>query len=161
MEDKVDNPVLDTHHSVEAVVGGRTAPDPNVPMPPSLGACLEATVGGGSDRTRATTTTKTNDSTDDSNETAANAMIALVLLHFSEGDEESEDPTGFDSPSESEELEEEGEQVSLSGNKEKDKTGLSPYEKLRLAKLRRTRTGLGTWVSIKTLHHPRSAFQEN
>jgi hypothetical protein len=35
MEDKVVNPVLATHHSVEAVVGERTSPGPNDPVPPS------------------------------------------------------------------------------------------------------------------------------
>jgi hypothetical protein len=103
-------------------------------------------MGGGADRTRTatnTTTTKTNDpidASDASNEAAA--MIAPVLLHFSEGEEDLEDPTGYDSPRESDELEEDDDLFSLNGNKEKDETGLSTYGKLHLANIKKNKNRL-------------------
>jgi hypothetical protein len=115
MEDKVVDPVLDTHHCVEAVVGNRSSP-----VSASTGACLEAALDKGDDGTRRTrkaaNTTKTTQKTDDlinaSDDEAAAAMIAPVVLHFSEKEDDSEDPTGYDLPSDSDELEEDDDLLS-------------------------------------------------
>jgi hypothetical protein len=69
-------------------------------------------------------------------------MIAPVLLHFSEGDDDLEDPTGYDWLSDSDKLEEDNDLISLNGNKEKDETGLSMYEKLRLANIEKNKNRL-------------------
>jgi hypothetical protein len=146
MEDKVVDPVLDTHHCVEAVVGNRSSP-----VPASTGACLEAALDEGDDGTRrtrkATNTTKTTQKTDDlinasDDEATAAAMIAPVVLHFSEKEDDAEDPTGYDSPSDSDELEEDDDLLSQNRNKQKDKTGLSTYEKLCLANIEKNKNRL-------------------
>jgi hypothetical protein len=138
MEDKVVDPVVDTHHCVEAVEGNRSSP-----VPASTQACLETALDEGDDGTRrtrkATDTTKTMQKTDDlinasNDKAAAAAMIAPVVLHFSEKEDDSEDPTGYDSPSDSYELEEDNDLLSQDRNKPKDKTGLSAYEKLHKEK---------------------------
>jgi hypothetical protein len=146
MEDKVVDPVLDTHHCVEAVVGNRSSP-----VPAFTGACLEAALDKGDDGTRRTrkatntrkTTQKTNDlinASDD--EAAAAAMIAPVVLHFSEKEDDSEDPTGYDSPSDSDELEEDDDLLSQDRNKQKDETGLSANKKLCLANIEKNKNRL-------------------
>jgi hypothetical protein len=148
---------LDTHHCVEAVVGNRSSP-----VPASTGACLEAASDKGDDRTgmtrKATNTSKTTQKTDDlinattqktndlinasDDEAAVAAMIAPVVLHFSEKEDDSEDPTSYDSPSDSDELEEDNDLLSQDRNKEKDKTGLSAYEKIPLANIEKNKNRL-------------------
>jgi hypothetical protein len=146
MEDKVVDPILDTHHCEEAVVGNRRSP-----VPASTGACLEAASDKGNDGTRrtrkATDTTKTTQKTDDlinasDDEAATAATIAPVVLHFSEKEDDSEDPTGYDSPSDSDKLEEDKDLLSQDRNKQKDKTGLSAYEELRLANIEKNKNRL-------------------
>jgi hypothetical protein len=109
----------------EAVVGNRSSP-----VPASTGACLEAASDEGDDGTRrtrkATNTTKTTQRTDDlinafDDEAAAAAMIAPVVLHFSEKEDDSDDPTGYDSPSDSDKLEEDNDLLSQDRNKQRKK----------------------------------------